>query len=392
MAAALLRVYLVIVSFIISVNGNDCVMMMQDDDSVELIAIDEFHVCRNWYNYNVYFIYYNHSIFILDANHASFSSDGIHSNLTTCTTLIGNILVAFILPSMSNIGCYNFFFHFVEVQINILFIVIYILIIPITIANVCLHTVVKELRAIPGLLVMMISIIIMLVTAVYVAWYIHDVVSFNNHGYSTIEKACPAFLLPTVYLLYAYEAAKIAYFVHFVYIMYKSYQLQSQETMKRRCVMIMYIIFVFCTATVCLVLGTIVSNPKSFEFVPHHCSVYNISYFLIVLAVPKAFVIITLIIGIVFYFKLSKTCCKLVNIRVVITLAVIAGMINVIGVIILVVVQASLEAVYYFIPVGILAEQVILFILFLTSHNVRAKFSCRKRTTPTPERAVRRHV
>ncbi|XP_065893760.1 uncharacterized protein [Dysidea avara] len=383
MAAALLRVYLVIVSFIVSVNGNDCVMMMmQDDDSVELIAINESYVCYDWY-FNGYHIYYNDTYLILDVN------DSSDHGLITCTTVISNISVAFILPSIRNINFCYFHFH---LQINILFIVMYILVIPITIANVCLHSVVRELRAIPGLLVMMISIIVIAYTAVYVTWNIHDVVTFNNRGYSTIEKACPAFLLLTVYLLYAYEAAKIAYFVHFVYIMYKSYQLQSQGTMKRHCILIMYVIFVFCTAAVCLVLGIIVSNPKSFEFVSHSCSAYNISYFLIVLAVPKAFVIITLLIGIVFYFKLSKICCKLVNIRVVITLALIAGMINAIGLTIFIAVQASFEAVYYFIPVGVIAEQVILFLLFLTSRNVRAKFSCKKRTTPTPELAVRRHV
>ena len=385
MAAALLRVYLVIVSFIISVNGNYCVMMMLDDDSVELIAINESYVCYDWY-FNGYHIYYNDTYLILDVN------DSSDHGLITCTTVISNISVAFILPSIRNINfCY---FH---LQINILFIVMYILIIPITIANVCLHSVVRELRAIPGLLIMMISIVVIAYTAVYVAWYIHDVVTFNNHGYSTIEKACPAFFLPTVCLLYAYEAAKIAYFIHFVYIMYKSYQLQSQGTMKRHCVLIMYVIFVFCTAAVCLMLGIIVSNPKSFEFVSHSCSMNNISYFLIVLAVPKTFVIIMLIVGMIFYFKLSKSCCKLTNIRVAVTLVDIAGMIDVVGIIILsfhhlMSVRAPSLVIYYFIPSGILAEQVILFILFLTSRNVRAKFLCKKRITPTPELAVRRHV
>lgn len=116
---------------------------------------------------------------------------------------------------------------------SIIFIVMILLIIPLASANLCLHSAVKDLQTVPGLLIVMMSVIMIVIVVVYLAIILHGVIfSIVSDDYNE-GPVCKTFFLMFFYVVYAYEVAKLAYVFHFTFLMYRSYKLRSEETKKQ---------------------------------------------------------------------------------------------------------------------------------------------------------------
>ena len=152
--------------------------------------------------------------------------------------------------------------------------------------------------------------------------------------------------------------------------------------------MMKYIIFVLSTSALCLLIA-IVMDLSVNGSVGSICD-YKLEGFFVmagIIALPAMLVIITLILGLLVYFKLNRNCCSTTSVRVPITLGVTSGLISIIAVVSLITAQVGVRTFFAVIPSCVVLEQVLLFILFLTSRTVRAKLSCKKKTaiiTPSP--------
>ena len=374
MAASALSIYLLAISLTYA-SGN-CLDQLMDDNGIVEIFLNKSQYCFES----------NHTLRV-NCNHTNFylrNLDRSEKFITSTRVVMNTTIVYYITPPYATEYCRSgsddFDADAVFVVLLITFIVMVVLIIPVAIANVCLQLLVKELHTVPGLLIVTMSTFITLATTFFIAWFFTIFSSFI---------ACKVLLIIFFYFMYAYEATKLVYVFHFTYLMYKSYRLRSQEPRHKRYVIIKYLILVMGVSLLCLLIAIIADLPLNGS-VGSFCDDHGNEGFFVMagpLALPVSLVIIVLITGLVFYYKLNRNCFNSTSVRVPITLGSTAGLISIIAVVCLASIQVS--GIFYFavLPSSIVLEQVLIFVLFLSSPKVRSKLSCRKRTpniTPLP--------
>ena len=201
------------------------------------------------------------------------------------------------------------------------------------------------------------------------------------------------------YLILVYQANKVVIQFQFAYLMYKIYQLQSQDTIDKRRLMINFVIFALVSSILCFlsailidlaVTGKFYSKRDSFCF-GRQFDLDAVSVFRVVsLAESALFVVLEIIvfsIGLTLYFLVSKSCCKTIstNFQIAIALATTIG-VSIILLTILYAIEVSANNSIPAVSSGTLIEQVFLFILFASSskvHNGVRKMSLSKKRSST---------
>ncbi|XP_065895443.1 uncharacterized protein [Dysidea avara] len=381
MASAVLYTLLMSIFVVHYVNGN-CDLVVKDVYTVEAEYLNLSHLC------------YMDSFTIKAKCNDSYISLEITRYLEDTITTFYNGLV--IIVNTANVGeCYYDYIYYdddddaissvVLIVIFGIYTIIFILTTLSSITNIILQSVVKELRTVPGLLIVMMSIAIIAAFSIFIAWPIHDVIVLDKDGYNR-EPSCKVFLITMFYLLYAYVATKIAYVFHFAYLMYSSFKLRSQEQKNTLCVMMKYVTFVVSTSVLCLaiaiVLDFLIDNSVG-SYCEHYHPSKGLAVFAAIFALPTIIVFLILIAGDLLYCTLTKSCLSTTSLRVVVTLLVAGGIINTIVFISLLIAQVEVGFYIIAIPSGIVVEQLSLFVIFLSLPKVRSKCTCKKRAEVT---------
>ena len=340
------------------------------DDNVEVISLNESQYC----------IVNKNTIRVSD-NFTTELQDIINKTEHVIISTTINSTVIFIAPSNGsrchssdedNNGISNGLF--------IILMVIYLITVLIAFANITLHVVFKELRTMAGVLAMAmcsVMIMVMIVSIIFLTY------SFINDGIED-PTACVVLTSTLFYLILMYQASKLIIQFQFAYFMYKSYKLQPQDTIDKRCMMMKFVIFGLTLSMLCLLSAIVIDLAVTGQFYSKRNSLCfgrqfdldNISVFRVVsIAEFALFVIIEIIvfsIGLILYFLVNKSCCKTLstNFRITIALASTIG-VAIILLIILNATETSNEDTLPVVSSGILMEQLLLFLLFVSSSRVR---------------------
>jgi len=250
---------------------------------------------------------------------------------------------------------------------------IYSITILVAIANTTLHLVVKDLRTIPGMLIMTLCVCVIVVSFIAMG-------AITNIYFYNITVVCVALVNFSYELVFIYQATKLSILYQFTYLMYKSYKLQSKQEKNIRKSVFKYIAFIIGSSIVCLLIVMVIDvgvNGRLFSDRERFCLIeYDFTYLYVTLVYGEfgLFVIlqyITFAIGLTLYFLVSKKCCamKSTNCRVTMVLVAIVGY-NITLLIILTIAQVRYSILITVVNSGTLVEQIILLTLFLSAKKV----------------------
>ncbi|XP_065911484.1 uncharacterized protein [Dysidea avara] len=364
----------------LSVFVNGAVM---NDGNLEVIALNESQYC-----------FVNQNTIRISDNFTSELQDIVNKTEHVIISTTINSTVIFIAPS-NGTKCNGKKIDSISKGLFIILMVIYVATILVAIINIILHLVFKELRTMAGVLVMMLCSIVIMTTVVLI---ISLTYSFIKDG-SENSTACVVSASMLYYLILVYQANKVVIQFQFAYLMYKSYQLQSQDTIDKRRLMINFVIFALVSSILCFLSAILIDLAVTGKFYSKRDSLCfgrqfdldAVSVFRVVsLAESALFVLLEIIvfsIGLTLYFLVSKSCCKTIstNFRIAIALATTIG-VSIILLTILYAIEVSANNTIPAVSSGTLIEQVFLFILFASSSKVRngvRKMSLSKKRSST---------
>ena len=311
----------------------------------------------------------------------------IRVNLTNTTTLlsiidssedvimakaVGNDCVIFTAPLNSSRCMDDNEDDQLSTTLYIIQMIIYSITILITIANIILHLLVKDLRTTSGILVMIMCISVIIFTFMSIGNITHTYVD-------TITVACGILINCLCGVLFVYQATKLSILYHFAYVMYQSYKLNGEEEKNIRKSVLKYIIFIIGSSFVCFSLALAIDigvNGRIYSGLERYCSTeyHHTLYMTIVNGEFLVFIIlqfVTFAVGLTLYFLVSKKCCIMESINVRITMALVATLgINIILLMILILAQVSLTILIPVVTSSTLIEQLVLLALFLSSKKV----------------------
>ena len=241
--------------------------------------------------------------------------------------------------------------------------------------TIVLHLYFKELQTVFGVLITMFCFFL---NVYYVITFVYNRFQFTH----TIDNSavCAMFVYLRGIFTFLHHSIKFIILFHFTYLMYNSYKARSGGPRFDKVLMCKYIVFI-CSLTA---IYTLVALPfdiavarNGFKTEGRYCAVTFIdgTSFLIYnaqLAFLSLVEIITSGIGIAFYFLVSKRCCgfKTNDIRVSVILVSTAG-INRVSFLICLLLSNSTGYALLCSSVITMLEQLILFIIFVTSKKVK---------------------
>ena len=242
----------------------------------------------------------------------------------------------------------------------------------VSIGNITIHLLVKDLHTVSGILIIILSVSVIMITLVAVG-------SLTNAYVNEITVICVLLINAMFLLLFIYQATKLALLYHFVHLMYQSYKLISHKEEDKKSRLFKYTVFIVVSSTLSYLLavgidtaisGTINANMESYCL----SSKRAFTRMMLVYGELGVFVVleyVTFGIGLTLYYLVSRDCCamKSTNLRVTVALIATVG----ISLVLLVSLNKARVPVKILIPTvatSILVEQVILMALFLSSNKV----------------------
>ena len=360
----ILKVVQVLFGLLVNVNTLPSVI---DDDSVEIISLNESQYC-----------FVNQNTIRVSDNFTSELQDIVNKTEHVIMSTTNNSTVIFIAPSNGS-RCHSEEGNdTVSLTAFIILMGIYSVTILVAIGNIILHLMIKDLQTLSGMLVMIMCSIVVLFTVFLIG------VLNNNFFTGGNEKpwVCVTLVSIVFYLILAYQAAKIVILFHFAHLMYKTYKMTENDPVNKVRLMVKYVVFVLVLTTSCFLLailinfaisGDIYSKEGSFCF----SSDYNVESVLFPVIIFGEFAVLVVLevvllsTGLSLYFLVNKSCCELstTKVQVVTALAATVG-INITLVVVLYMAEVSYEVFNVSATNGTLMEQVILFIVFLSSKKV----------------------
>lgn len=261
--------------------------------------------------------------------------------------------------------------------------IIYSITLLVTIGNIGLHLLIKDLRTTSGKLIMLLSISVIIITFVAMS-------SLTNAYVNEVTVICVVLINIMFALLFVYQATKLIILYHFVHLMYQSYRLISEKEGNNRSKLFKYILFIVGSSTICYILPVVTDvaiNGTVYGAGERYClnSEYTFTHMMLVYGELAIFVILeymTFAVGLTLYFLVSKNCCamKSMNFRVTMVLTATVG----ISVVLLLSLNKARVPVNILIPAvtsSILTEQIILLTLFMLSN--KALSTCKSATGST---------
>ena len=343
------------------------------DGSVDIISLNESQYC-----------FVNQNTIRVSDNFTSELQDIVNKTEHFIISTTINSTVIFIAPSNGsrcsldddNLG--------VPTEVYVVMGALHILTMLIAVTNFILHLMIKELRTVSGILIMMLCGTMAMLTIVAFTSLTYGYVAQKEQ----INSVCTAFVNLAYYLVFVYEAEKLGVLFQFTYLMYKSCRMISSENAENKlCILIKYSAFVLVTSIACLVIvilfelaatGSVYSGPFCANINGNVGGDDEALFFGIAVIVVIVFVASELAmfsVGLVLCFLNNKTkCCKTmsVNFRVAIALATTVG-ITMILIVSLSEARITGKLLLYITAGSALIEQLVLFIVFLSSNKAWTK-------------------
>lgn len=254
---------------------------------------------------------------------------------------------------------------------------IYCITLLVSIGNITLHLIVKDLQTLSGILIILLCVSVIIITLIAMG-------SLTNAYVNEITVICVVLINTMFMMLFVYQAIKLIILYNFVYLMYQSYKLISRKEENTKSRLFKYITFIVVSSSICYLSAVAVDAAISGSIkddMERYCfrSGYTFRRMMIVYGELSVFVVleyVTFAVGLTLYFLVSKSCCamKSTNFRVTMVLIATVG----INLILLVSLNKARVPVNILIPavtISTLIEQMILLAIFLSSNKVL--FACR---------------
>ena len=359
---------------VVCMDTMESVEELMNNDTVEMILLNTSQYC-----------FVDDNTIRVDLNTTTLLSIIDSSEDVIMAKAVGNDSVIFTAP-LNGSGCIDDNDNGqLSTTLYIIQMIIYSITILVTIANITLHLVVKDLRTISGMLIMTLCICVIAITLVAIG-------SLTNTYRYNITVVCVAVINSLFALLFVYQATKLIILYQFAYLMYQSYMLKGKQKKNIKKSVLKYIIFIIGLSIACILLALAIDigvNGRIFSDMERYCSIeseYAFIYVTVVFAEFGVFIIlqcITFAVGLTLYFLVSKKCCamKSTNLRVTMALVATVG-INIVLLVTLKKAQVPFGILIPTVTSGTLVEQLILLTLFLSSEKVRlvCKAVCTKDT------------
>ena len=339
-----------------------------NQDNVEIILLNESQYC-----------YVNQNAIRVSDNFTSELQDIVNKSEHVIISTTINSTVIFITPSNGS-RCNEEDLNGISKVLFTILIVISVITSLVVIANITLHLVFKELCTIVGIMIMILCGTMIVLTSISITSLIYGFISDGRENPTT----CVVLTSIRFYVTLVYQTVKLVILFQFAYFMYKSYKLQSQDMIDKRSTVIKFVIFALTLSMLCFLSAIIIDLAVTGQFYSKRDSLYigrqfdldNVSVVRVVTIAELAlFVIIQLMVfllGFSLYILVNKSCCKTLstNFRIVIALAATVG-VNFILLVILNGAETSTNDSLPAISGGTLIEQLVLFLLFVSSSKVR---------------------
>jgi len=262
---------------------------------------------------------------------------------------------------------------------TIIIIVIHCFSLILSLANIILHLIVKELRTVSGKLIIALCVLIAFISLTTIVLGVFQLLHLVD------TENCSGFKYAAVILGIAYESIKVNILFHFTYLMYQSHKMSS-NTKKDKTFLYSYFI---CDAVVTLTHAVVLlvvdqNNDTSVFFITSEgfCDLRNLSdnflfyYIVITLTIFVLAETILFITGIVLYYLVNRSICMVKgqgNVRVIFTLFSTVGL-NAVIYVCLNQASHSSGVIKLGTSVATCIEQFTLLIIYLTSNKVKIAF------------------
>ena len=347
---------------------------LMNNDTIEIISLNQSQYC-----------FVNNNTIRIDLNATTQLSIIDSSEDVIMAKAIGNDSVIFTAPLNGSRCMDDNEDGQLSTTLYIIQMIIYSITILFSIVNVTLHLVIKDLHTISGILVIILCISVIIATFISMG-------SLINIYVNNITVLCGILINFLHELSFAYQAAKLSVLYQFAYLMYQSYKLKPKQKENIKKSVLIYILFIIASSTVCLLLALAIdigANGNIYSDIERYCRVEfdsTVLYLILVYGEFTLFIIlqcITFAVGLTLYFLVTKKCCamKSTNLRVTMALVATVG-INILLLIILTIAEVSQSTLVVIVTSGTLIEQIILLALFLSSKKVliACKAVCAKAT------------
>ena len=250
---------------------------------------------------------------------------------------------------------------------------IYSIIILVSIVNITIHFVVKDLCTISGVLIVILCISLNGSTLLAMG-------SLTSIYINTITVACAILINCLHALAFVNQATKLSILYQFSYAMFQSYKLKPNQEENIKKSILKYSVFIIGSSIICTLLALAIDtgvNGRIYSGMERYCRIkydYTFLYMTVVFGEFGVFIIlqcITFAVGLTLYFLVSKNCCAMKSINFRVTIALVATVaIHIILLLILIVAEVSFIVLIPVVTSGNLVEQLVLLIIFLSSKKV----------------------
>ena len=258
-------------------------------------------------------------------------------------------------------------------------IVIHCVSLILSLANIILHLIVKELRTVSGKLIIALCVLIAFISLITIVLGVFQLLHLADTG------NCNGFKYAAVILGIAYESIKVNILFHFTYLMYQSHKMSSNTKKDKTFLCSYFICDAGVTLTHVVVFLVVDQNSDTSAFFitsEGFCDFRNLSdnflfyYMVIALTILVLTETILFVTGIILYYLVNRSLCTVKgqgNVRVIFTLFSTVGL-NAVIYVCLNQASHSSGVIKLGTSVATCIEQFTLLIIYLTSNKVKIAF------------------
>ena len=264
--------------------------------------------------------------------------------------------------------------------IYVIQIIIFLVTVLVSCANIMLHLFIKELQTISGALIVSLCVFSVLGTSFLL---VNTTLTDQRNG-----ELCAVSFYIACPIIFLYDSSKLCSLIHFSHLMYYSYKMSSAIHNKKsilcKYATLIVVLSIICSASVILV--DLLVSKSAFETTHGRCTVLfdpsnfgsrSVILYSALLTLYNFIEIGFMIAGLVLYYLTTRRCCSMATRDVKISIALNCTIgINTGLTVVLYCLQVEGDINYAVASSGSVLEQLLLFCLFVTSSKVLSHLHC----------------
>ena len=258
--------------------------------------------------------------------------------------------------------------------IYVIQIIIFLVTILVSCANIMLHLFIKELQTISGALIVSLCVFAILTSSFFL---VNTALTDQRNG-----ELCAVSLYVAFPAIFLYDSSKLCSLIHFSHLMYYSYKISTPMHDKKstlcKYATLIVVLSIICSASVILV--DLLVSKTAFKTTHGRCTVLldpsnfgsgSVILYAALVTLYNLIEIGFMIVGLVFYYLTTRQCCSMATRDVKISIALNCTIgINTGLTVVLYCLQVEGDINYAVSSSGTIVEQSLLFCLFVTSSKV----------------------